>query len=113
MPLHPIPPVALEKAYALTQWLIPRIASMPRAHRFTLGDRIYTSALDLVTALTQASFTREKSSPLDVAASHVNALRILLRLSKDLRLLSFDSYAYAAGLLDEVGRMIGGWRKSQ
>ena len=86
---------------------------MPRAHRFTLGDRIYTHSLDLLTALTQASFTRDKSHPLESAAGHVNSLRILLRLSKDLELLSFDSYTYATSQLDEVGRMIGGWRKSQ
>jgi len=113
MPSQPPPPVALDKTYALTRWLIPKIGAMPRAHRFTLGDRIYTHALDLLTALTQASFTREKSRPLESAASHVNSLRILLRLSKDLQLLSFDSYTYATSLLDEVGRMIGGWRKSQ
>jgi hypothetical protein len=109
----PTPPVALDKAYALTLWLIPKTATLPRAHRFTLGDRIYSHALDLVTALTQATFTRDKSRPLDSAADHVNSLRILLRLAHDLQLLSFSSYTHATRLTDEIGRMIGGWRKSQ
>ena len=120
MPAAPTPPVALDKAYALSLWLIPKIGSMPRTHRFTLGDRIYSQSLDLVTALTSATFSREKSAAsreksaaLTSAADSVNSLRLLLRLAKDLGLFAFDSYSHAASLLDEIGRMVGGWRKSQ
>jgi hypothetical protein len=113
MPSPPTAPVALDKAYALALWLIAKTGAMPRAHRFTLGDRVYAQALDLVVVLTQASFSRDKSRALETAADRVNSLRILLRLSKDLQLISFDSYTHATGLLDEIGRMIGGWRKMQ
>jgi hypothetical protein len=113
MPSPPTAPVALDKAYALTLWLIAKTGSMPRAHRFTLGDRVYSQSLDLVTTLTQATFSRDKSRALETASERVNTLRILLRLAKDVQLLSFDSYTYATGLLDEIGRMIGGWRKSR
>jgi hypothetical protein len=113
MPSPPTTPVALEKAYALALWLIAKTTGMPRTHRFALGDRIYSQSLDLVTSLTQASFSRDKARSLEIASDRVNSLRILLRLAKDLRLHSFESYTHAAGILDEIGRMIGGWRKSQ
>src|SRR5271165_6091493 len=113
MPSPPTTPVALDKAYTLALWLVAKTSAMPRVHRFTLGDRIYSQSLDLVGALTQATFSRDKSHALDTASDRVNSLRVLLRLAKDLRLLSFDPYTHATGLLDEIGRMIGGWRKSQ
>lgn len=72
-----------------------------------------SQSLDLVTALTEATFSRDKARAMETAGERVNSLRILLRLAKDIRLLSFDSYTHATGLLDEIGRMIGGWRKSQ
>ena len=109
----PTAPVALDKADGLALWLIAKTGAMPRAHRFTLGDRIYSQSLDLVTALTQASFSRDKSHALETAGERVNSLRILLRLAKDIQLFSFDSYTHATGLLDEIGRMIGGWKRSQ
>jgi hypothetical protein len=112
-PSQPTAPVALDKAYGLALWLIAKTAAMPRAHQFTLGDRIYSQSLDLVTTLTQASFSRDKSRALETASGRVNSLRILLRLAKDIQLFSFDAYTYATGLLDEIGRMIGGWRKSR
>ena len=113
MPTPPTPPVALDKAYSLALWLSSKTAAMPRAHRFTLGDRIYSQSLDLVTALSQATFSRDKTRALETASDRVNSLRILLRLAKDLQLLSFDPYTYSTGLLDEIGRMVGGWRRSQ
>jgi hypothetical protein len=42
----------------------------------------------------------------------VNSIRYLLRLSKDLQLMSVDSYGFSVENLDEIGRMVGGWRKS-
>ena len=113
MPSPPTTPFALDNAYTLTLWVIAKSAAMPRAHRFTLGDRIYSQSLDLVTALTQAVFSRDMSRALETAGDRVNSLRILLHLAKDIKFLSFDSYIYATGLLDEIGRTIGGWRKSQ
>lgn len=113
MPSPPTPPVALDKAYGLALWLIAKTGAMPRAQRFTLGDRIYSQSLDLVTTLTQATFSSDKSRALETASERVNSLRVLLRLAKDIQLLSFDSYTHATGLLDEIGRMIGGWRKAQ
>jgi hypothetical protein len=72
MPLPPTPPVALEKAYALALWLIEKTGTMPRAHRFTLGDRIYCQSLDLVAALTDATFSRDKSGALQTASDRVD-----------------------------------------
>ena len=109
----PTVPVALEKAYGLALWLVAKTESMPRSHRFTLGERLYSQTLDLVSSLTQATFSRDKSRALESAGERVNSLRILVRLAKDIKLFSFDSYTHATGLLDEIGRMIGGWRKSQ
>lgn len=113
MPLPPTPPIALDKAHTIALWLIAKTASLPRTHRFTLGDRIYSQSLDLVTALTQATFNRDKSRALEIASDRVNSLRILLRLAQDLKLLSFPSYTYPTTHLDEIGRMIDGWRKPQ
>ena len=38
-------------------------------------------------------------------------LRIFFRLSKDLQFISFDQYEYGSNLINEIGRMLGGWYK--
>ncbi len=42
----------------------------------------------------------------------LNRMRYLLRLAKDLNLFTVESYEHAAELLEEIGRMAGGWRKA-
>ena len=106
------PPVAVGKAYDFVLWLLPKVEKFPRAFRFTIGDRLSASGLDLLLLLVEAAYSSSKERCLDEANRRINGTRYLLRLSKDLRLMTVDSYGFAAQHLDEIGRMVGGWRKA-
>jgi hypothetical protein len=73
---------------------------------------VVSAGLDLLLALVDAAYTANKAGLLQQASGKVNGLRYLLRLAKDLRLLTVDSYGFAAERLEEIGRMVGGWQKS-
>ncbi len=106
------PAVVVVKAYDLVLWLLPKAETFSRSYRFSLGERIVAHPLDLLLALVEAAYAANKAGPLQQASTMVNALRYLLRLAKDLRLLTVDSYAFAGERLEEIGRMVGGWQKS-
>ena len=106
------PALVVQRAYDLTLWLLPKTEKFPRSLRFSLGDRIVAVTLALLETLVEAAYTSQKAGLLDLANRKANSLRYLLRLAKDLRLMSADSQAFAAERLEEIGRMIGGWRKS-
>ena len=53
-----------------------------------------------------------RSDRLAAANLGVEKLRVLFRLACDLRHLDMRRYEYAARALNEVGRLIGGWRKA-
>jgi hypothetical protein len=106
------PAVVVTKAYDLVLWLLPKAETFPRSYRFSVGERVVAHGLDLLLALVEAAYTANKASLLQQANTRVNGLRYLLRLAKDLRLLTVDSYAFAAERLEEIGRMVGGWQKS-
>ena len=86
--------------------------SFPRSYRFTVGERLIGNGLDLLTTLVEAAYARDKGVLLRKASGLVNTTRYLLRLSKDLKMMSMDAYGFSTGLLDEIGRMVGGWEKS-
>ncbi len=100
------------KAYDLTLWILPKTEKFPRSYRLSVGDRLVSNALDLLLNVVEAAYAVEKGDLLSKASFKANALRYLLRLSKDLRLVSVDSYAHATERVDEIGRMIGGWQRS-
>ena len=103
---------AIEAHYRFLIWLMPTIEKFPRSHKFTLGDRIENAALDVLEALIEATYTKDRLQHLRQANLGIEKLRFLLRLAADLRLLDRRRYEYAARALDETGRLIGGWMKA-
>ncbi|HEY5410208.1 MAG TPA: diversity-generating retroelement protein Avd [Caulobacteraceae bacterium] len=103
---------ALEAAYRFQLWLVPAVEKFPRAQRFLLGDRIQTTALDVIERLVEATYNRSRADKLMAANLGVEKLRLLFRLACDLRHIDLRRYEYAARSLDEIGRLIGGWRKA-
>jgi hypothetical protein len=103
--------IALEKAYQFTLWLVPTVEKFPRSQKFVLGDRIETAALDVVEGIVDATYTRNRAPILRKVNLRLEKLRLLFRLSVDLKLLDTRRYEYAARNLDELGRLIGGWLK--
>jgi len=89
------------------------VAKFPKSHKFTLGDRIEAIALDVLEALIEATYTRERTQHLRRANLGIEKLRFLLRLAADLRLLDRRRYEHAARTLDGTGRLVGGWMKAR
>ena len=104
---------ALEKAYGFLTWLIPTLEKFPRSQRFLLGDRIESAALDVLEGLIEATYTRDRAQLLSTVNLRIEKLRFLTRLSLDLRYLDPRRYEHAARSLDEIGRLVGAWRKGQ
>jgi len=106
------PAVVVGKTYDFVLWLLPKAERFARSYRFSVGDRVVGCGLDLLLILVTAAYTADKADLLQQASGKVNGLRYLLRLAKDLHLLSVDSYGFAVGRLDEIGRMVGGWLRA-
>src|ERR1035438_7625458 len=105
-------PVVVQKAYELNLWLVKKVESFPRSYRFSVGDRLVHGVLDLLLRLVDAAYSRDKAGILMEVSGMLNRMRFLLRLAKDLNLLNVDSYGHAAERVEEIGRMVGGWRKA-
>jgi hypothetical protein len=88
------------------------VDKLPRSQKFVLGDRIGTAALEVLDHLIAATFKRARESALADANLGPDRLRFLFRLSQDARLIDKKRYEHAARGIDEVGRLIGGWKKA-
>lgn len=100
------------KTYDLILWLIPVLTAFPKDQRFRLAGRLEDAVFRLYDHLLQAAFSREKHSSLAQADLELERLRMLLRLSQELHLISFKQYEHAARLTSEVGKLLGGWLKT-
>jgi len=103
---------AVEAHQRFILWLVPTVEKFPRSQKFLLGDRIQTTALDVLEALIEATYTRDRRSHLVCANLGLEKLRVLLRLAAELRHLDLRRYEHAARSIDEIGRLVGGWQKA-
>ncbi len=103
---------ALEAHYQFLLWLLPAVEKFPRSHKFTLGDRIESVALSVLEELIEATYTRDRANALRRGNLGIEKLRFLIRLAADLRLMDRRRYEHAARMLDDTGRLIGGWTKA-
>lgn len=100
----------IQRTYGLLKWFGGRVARFPRVHRDSLGALVLARLNELFDVLLEAKYTRDRGPLLDRANVRVEQLRFRVRLACDLGCLRATSYGFAAGELDAVGRMVGGWR---
>ena len=104
--------VVIQKAFDLAREMTQRTRKLPRDLKFVLGDRILATAYDVLDALVEARYTKERRPLLSRANVLLERLRFQVRLCMEERLISTRQYEYVARLADEVGRMVGGWARA-
>ncbi|MDZ4741572.1 MAG: diversity-generating retroelement protein Avd [Alphaproteobacteria bacterium] len=103
---------SLEAAYQLVLWLTQAIEKHPRGFKFTLGDKTQVAALEVLENLITATFARDRMHNLSSANLGLERLRFLIRLANDLQVLDHRRYEHASRLIDDSGRLVGGWIKA-
>jgi hypothetical protein len=101
----------ITKTYDLILWSCHHTSRFPGNHRFVLGERIERNLYDLLETLIQAKYTRDRRALLEQANLKLEILRFQVRLAKDLECLRVNSYAFGSKLIDEIGKLVGGWLK--
>jgi len=99
------------RLYLLFHTLTPKI---PKNKRYTLWQSCENTTLTLLETLIAASHLqgKERASALKVMSQKLDLLKTFIRLIKDTKTLKEKDYLSIESLLQEIGRMIGGWLKS-
>jgi 23S rRNA-intervening sequence protein len=103
------------KTYDLLAWLIPVTLAFPKNQRFVLAQRLHQAALDVHEQLVAAGKTQraERRRYLLQADIRLEQLRVHWRLCRTLELVPPGRYEHGARMIDEVGRLLGGWIASE
>jgi len=96
-------------------WLAIRVGSFPREHRHGLSARTLDKAMVLHDELIAARhyYGSLRTGALVRADIALDQLRQYLTLSWKLRWLSDGQYRHVSRMTDEIGRLLGGWKKKR
>ena len=101
------------KTHDFLLWLIKHTQRFPKNLRHTFTQRLETALLDFQEATLMGNAARgpQRTRWLDVADGKLLCLRALLRVAYDLQLLAGNQVKYAVERVDELGRLLGAWKK--
>lgn len=105
--------VILTRSFDFLDWLVPITNHFPRAQRHTFTRRLLDAAFDLREWLEEANHRkgRARLERLERADEALERVRIYLRLAARWGWLSAGQYRHVAGMVTEIGRLLGGWIK--
>lgn len=102
----------LEKVFDMIGYAYPALAQFPKSEKFSLVvdiKRILDQMLELTIEAQKKYYKKTTLQELDVC---VAKLKAYLRLSFNLKYLPMHKYEIWAGMVVEIGKMLGGWLKT-
>ena len=104
--------LVIKRGYDFSKWLLNHTGKFPKSYRFSVAAKMENAILDFLETATVANMRREKRPLLQRADEALARLRLLFRLSYEMRFINVKSYEYGSLKLVELGRMVGGWIKN-
>ena len=87
--------------------------NFPRTERFSIGQKISQTFIELLELTFTASYLspEQKIVLLTKASSRLDILKFFIQLAWENKLVPTEKYIEFSKKLEEIGRMIGGWKK--
>jgi hypothetical protein len=111
MAIHTALPI-YKVAYDLFDVVTELVKNMPRNFKASIGGKISDECIAIMVLIFRANVARDKAPHLGELIERLQVAELLLRLSRDKRLISTGQYAKAVELTNSVGKQAGGWRRS-
>ncbi len=108
-------PLVLTRAKSAYHAWHDNLINFKRIDRYTIGlkiDDIFTTLLETIFRATFACDKFEKLSLVSQAIAKCDLLKFFLQIAWQEEIVDHKTYASLVLLLDDVGRMLGGWKKS-
>ncbi len=86
-------------------------STLPKIHRYTIGERIDTLFIEILEAVSGAAYlSKDKKLPyISLAIRKLNTLTVLLMILWETKSLRDKKYIALSVQLDTVGKMLSGW----
>jgi len=92
-------------------YFFPVVERFPKHEKFVLQSTIKNCVLDIARKIIKANKIQNKKPILYDIDVMLEELRLMIRFSHQRKYLSNKKYEHAIKLLNEIGRLLGGWIK--
>ena len=109
---HEIP--LIQKTYDFYKIFHEYSKAFPKSEKYTLAEKIKAYSLEILELYIQAETAKRdwKQPILEKASGKIGLLKLLARLTNEIKVLDDRKYLELSDRLRELGRMTGGWIKT-
>ncbi|MBN2197628.1 four helix bundle protein [Candidatus Wolfebacteria bacterium] len=101
-----------QKSFDFLLWLKPTVQRFAKVHKYSLGIQLENESLQFLRQIARANLKKgDKSELINECFVSFETIKILIRLSREYKLLTVKQYQHAIGMLLEIGKLLGGWSK--
>jgi len=102
------------RIYDLYKLLHSHQAQIPKLQRYTLWQKCENTTLALLEVLIETGHQKgeDRIQTLYSLSNKLDLLKVLVRLAKETRTIDNSRYLEIQAVIQEIGKMIGGWIKS-
>ena len=104
--------LVIKRGYDFSKWLLQHTGKFPKSYRFSVAAKLESGILSFIEFTTVANMRRDKMPLLKQADEALARLRLLFRLSYEMRFINLKSYEHGSKQMNELGRLLGGWIKN-
>ncbi len=104
----------LHKVYELYKLFYEYSKWFPKKDKHIIGKRCEDLILDIIELILLAinDKTDRKLLILEKISAKLNTLRMFIRITKELKIISLTKYAILQSRIDEIGKLLGAWIKN-
>ena len=104
----------IQRTYDLYKIFNESSKGFPKSDKYCLGEKIKAMILDILDLLMEAETAKKdwKQPILEKVARKLRLLKLLIRLTNEIKILDDKKYLNLTERELEIGRMLGGWIKS-
>lgn len=89
------------------------VKTFPREYKYTLGESIKQELLDMIRSVYRANGSPERRRHhVSEAREHLEAVRLFLRLTKDLKQVGLEKFVRLNALVEDISKQLYHWEKS-
>jgi len=104
--------IIFQKFYDLFVYTHKTVARFPKSQRFLLSNQLLQTNIEMIRLTIIANSKPDRQEEQKQISIQLDLFRIYVRLAKDVNFLSIKKYERLSKLINEIGKLLNGWTKS-
>ena len=99
-------------SYDLLMEVFETVKHFKREYKYTVGEKLKDETLEMLMNIYRANIRREKKETLQKAREHLEVVRLLMRLTKDMKQINISRFVKVNQKIETISKQLTGWQKA-